>query len=104
MLKIGLDYDETFTADPVLWGQFIALVKLAGHEVKFVTYRSPKFNNDDICSDASECKIDVIFTSGRQKCNFYDADIWIDDSPVTIPSATDLGNFYDRCLVNDDMK
>ena len=103
MARIGLDYDETFTTDPDLWRNFIRSAQSRGHEVKFVTYRSPRHPNDDICSDAKECGIDVIFTAGRQKCNFYPADIWIDDSPVTIPSATDLGNMYDGCLINDDM-
>jgi len=104
MIRIGLDYDETFTADPDLWRQFIKMSIDRGHEVKFVTYRSPKFSNDDICSDAKQCGIEIIFTAGRQKTNFYDAHIWIDDNPVTIPKAKDLGDMYDGCLINDDMK
>lgn len=102
-MKIGLDYDETYTAAPVLFKLFVLTALQHGHEVKFVTYRHTAINNDDIHADAEDLGIDVIFTSGKQKQHVYDADIWIDDSPVTIPRAIDLGNMYDGCLVNNDM-
>lgn len=38
-MKIALDYDETFTADPELWKPFVAHCKARLHEVKFVTAR-----------------------------------------------------------------
>lgn len=102
-MKIGLDYDETFTEDRELWTQFVRLAESRGHTVKFVTYRDDRWDNDDILNDAASLGIEVIFTAGRQKANFWDADVWIDDSPVTIPKAPDLGNMYDGCLVNNDM-
>lgn len=105
-LKIALDYDETYTEDPIMWGLFIGLAKQRGHEVKFVTYRDSRWTtqNDDIILSAHNEDIDIEFTQGNQKCNFYDADIWIDDRPETIPCASLLGGMYDGCLVNNDME
>lgn len=102
-MKIALDYDETYTLDKQFWKMFVLMAKASGHEVKFVTYRDSQWRNDDILNDASELNIEAIFTGGKQKCNFYSADVWIDDMPVTIPSAKDLGDMYDGCLVNNDM-
>ncbi|QDP59490.1 MAG: hypothetical protein GOVbin4162_64 [Prokaryotic dsDNA virus sp.] len=105
-MKIALDYDETFTADPELWKMFISACEYRGHSVKFVTYRPDRNDgyNDDILLDAESLKIDVIFTGGKQKENFWDADVWIDDSPETIPCAKKLGDMYDGCLINNDME
>ena len=51
-MKIALDYDETFTAAPVLWKMFIEICKQQGHNIKFVTFRDGRWGNDDICADA----------------------------------------------------
>ena len=102
-MKIALDYDETFTAAPVLWKQFIALCKEYGHEVKFVTNRDGRFDNDDILADASDCGIPIIFTNGLQKEHVYKADVWIDDSPETIVGFRKLGDQYDGCLIMNDV-
>jgi hypothetical protein len=103
-MKIGLDYDETYTADRELWKLFVYAAIQKGHEVKFVTYRDSRYENSDIMNDAYELGIHVIFTGGKQKSNFYDADVWIDDSPETIPTAPMLGGMYDGCLASDDME
>lgn len=101
-MKIALDYDETFTAAPILWKMFVEMAKQHGHDVKFVTYRDPRWSNDDICADAYDMGIEIIFTAGKQKQHVYQADIWIDDSPETIVSFEKLGNMYNGCLINND--
>ncbi len=83
MLKIALDYDSTYTADPTLWDIFVNTCKYRGHEVKFVTYRYPT-ESKGIVADAKRIFIPIIFTSRKPKRDFYDADIWIDDFPETI--------------------
>ena len=102
-MNIALDFDETFTTDPELWAEFIDLAKHRGHEVTFVTYRDHRWDVDDIMQVASELDISVIFTAGKQKSTAFKADVWIDDDPVTIPSAPQLGDMYDGCLINNDM-
>lgn len=40
-LRIALDYDNTYTADNVLWDAFIKLSVSLGHSVYIVTMRNP---------------------------------------------------------------
>lgn len=92
-MKIALDYDRTFTADPELWTPFVHHAKAKGHEVKFVTYRlenaslytDPNWRtNKDIEFDALKLAIQIIYTNHKAKKDHWDADIWIDDMPITI--------------------
>lgn len=85
-LSIALDYDETFTANRELWTGFIALAKGMNCKVTFVTFRHKSKGNKDIIADAEHLKISIIFSNGKPKSSVFTADIWIDDSPVTIPS------------------
>lgn len=85
-LNIALDYDETFTAHKELWLGFIALAKSLNVKVTFVTYRFEEGSNKDILEDARSLDIPVIFSNGEPKSSVFNADIWIDDQPVTIPS------------------
>jgi len=102
---IALDYDECFTEDKVFWSGFVASAKKSGHTVTFVTYRPDRWHDStDILADADTLGIETVFTAGQQKAGLFKADIWIDDSPVTIPVAEDLGNMYDGCLINNDMR
>jgi hypothetical protein len=81
-VNIALDYDETYTADKVMWGSFIGSAQARGHKVTFVTFR-PDYRpdlsgyNGDIREDAKTLGIDIVFTEGEQKSACFDADIWI---------------------------
>lgn len=88
-MKIALDYDKTFTADPGLWRTFVHFAKQFGHEVRIVTYRDPIKDN----IDEKVHPIKVIYTDGIAK-RFYCLwfaddkkgwmpDVWIDDRPET---------------------
>lgn len=84
-MKIALDYDETFTADPKLWLKFINDCQLRGHEIMVVTYRDVGIPVED------EMPIDVYYTAYRSKRDYMSSlgihiDIWIDDSPEAIVS------------------
>ena len=74
-MLIALDYDKTYTADPMLWDSFIAQATERGHIVHIVTMRN----------HAGEAILDapapVIYTDRKAKHRFINADIWIDDSP-----------------------
>ena len=88
-MTIGLDYDQTYTADPGLWDAFIALAKSRGHEVVCVTSRQQTEEN------AAECDIKGVFTymtSGSAKSWYMEqhgvkVDVWIDDSPEAVWSG-----------------
>ena len=85
-LSIALDYDECFTANRELWTNFILLVKSLNSKVTFVTFRYETQHNRDILTDAKHLDIPIVFSNGKQKSSVIKADIWIDDSPITIPS------------------
>jgi hypothetical protein len=86
MATISLDYDNTYTADPELWLEFVKNAKSRGHEVVCITMRYPEDNTlDSRLTDL----VRVVFTSHEQKrafCarqNLY-PNIWIDDMPEYI--------------------
>lgn len=92
-MKIGLDYDGTYTADQFLWNAFIGLAKSRGHEVIIYTARNEKLDNNDDLKEL--CKhIRVVFCDGVAKKHIalmeaqHDAghkvDIWIDDKPESV--------------------
>lgn len=88
-MKIGLDFDDTYTAAPELFDNFIRVAKFMGHEVKFVTWRFANhrpdgLSNADIEAAARRNRIDVIFCEGKAKEDCYKADVWIDDMPYAV--------------------
>ena len=81
-MRIALDYDGTYTSDPVLWLAFVELAQMRGHEIVCCTLRSPEEMND---MDAAFCAaVRVIPTSRQAKAKFCKADVWIDDFPHQI--------------------
>lgn len=90
-MKIALDYDLTFTLDSSFWEDFIWMAQGAGHEVRIVTARSPKYDNiDSVIQDLCP----VIYCDGVAKrfhCEWFAEngdgwmpDIWIDDKPQSV--------------------
>lgn len=84
-MKIALDFDETYTEDPILFGNLVRLAKARGHEVKIVTWRKDTDNaNEDIREAARTLGIGVVYCAGIAKMKCYAADVWIDDSPYAV--------------------
>lgn len=79
-MRIALDYDGTYTQDPILWMNFIASSIDRGHEVVCVTMRHQKTE----AVNGMPCE--VIYTDRKAKM-FHMAqigrpvDVWIDDNP-----------------------
>lgn len=89
-MNISLDYDETYTRDPIAWDQFISLMKSRGHTVYCVTLRSSELHESlEVMNDLNG-KVDAIFFTNRSaKRSFMSnqglwIDIWIDDMPIFI--------------------
>jgi hypothetical protein len=86
-LKFGLDYDETYTADPVLWDDWIKKAIERGHEVYLVTFRDYFKDFVDDFEHLDALNVGVICTQGIAKAFFCEQfgpgkiDIWIDDHP-----------------------
>lgn len=86
-MNIALDYDNTYTADPVLWNMFLNNCILRGHKVYIITMR---YENEVPQSIKDEHKIVRVIATGRKaKEKFVNnlnikIDIWIDDAPYFI--------------------
>lgn len=100
-MKIALDYDDTFTRDPVLWGEFVRVAVLRGHDVRFVTFCA-RAGRDDIAHAAASLGIDAIYCAARQKRHCWDAEVWIDDMPELIPSYDQLRAISNGCAFIGD--
>lgn len=77
-MLIALDYDDTYTRDPVFWDQFLELAVSTGHRVICLTMRYPE--------EAVSLSCEVFYTSRKAKKPYAAAlmlhvDIWIDDAP-----------------------
>lgn len=89
-MNISLDYDETYTRDPIAWDEFIFLMKSRGHTVYCVTLRSSDLHESlEVMSDLNG-KVDGIFFTNRTAKRSFMAnqglwiDVWIDDMPIFI--------------------
>lgn len=96
-LTISLDFDQTFTAAPGLWRSFIADATARGSRVVCITRREDTPENRDAITSAFGDLYDalgglVLCGPSAQKRDAAEAaglavDIWIDDTPETIPSG-----------------
>ena len=78
MMLIALDYDKTYTLDPIFWDCVVASAISAGHRVVCVTMRHPFESITMPCP--------VIYTRRKAKHPHMrdlgiNVDVWIDDSP-----------------------
>lgn len=96
-LQISIDFDQTFTAAPGLWRSFIADAVSRGNRVCCITRREDTEENRAAVRDAFGDSFDglsalVLCGPGEQKraaaqAAGLEVDIWIDDTPETIPEA-----------------
>lgn len=100
-MKIALDFDGTFTADPPLWKTLVAMAKERGHEVKIVTARHKGFGDSLIAFDngpveaaAADMGVEVVYCGMQQKQGCWGADIWIDDRPDMVVGVEQINTMY----------
>lgn len=88
-LVFGLDFDDTFTADPELWALFIREAQAKGHRVYCVTARRNSDENIEILSETfanHALEIPIVFCNLGSKTWTMEqrgikVNIWIDDAP-----------------------
>lgn len=91
-MNIALDFDDTFTADPELWADFVNVAKGRGHIIYCVTARRNTAENiAEITAQFTEYMIDIpiIFSNLKSKLQTVQEygiriDIWIDDAPYSL--------------------
>lgn len=96
-LTFALDYDLTFTADPICMTNAIRCFQSFGHEVIIVTLRGPEDVGEGDYFDSLKEKynVDTIFCDGRAKQEVVHEmgigiDIWIDDNPRGITEGSPM--------------
>lgn len=92
---ISIDYDNTYTADPALWNNFIQTALDIGHTVICITARPEVMGQ--VVLDSVGKLVPVIFAGGEWKRemavkNGYKVDVWIDDMPEYIGPQTIIGH------------
>lgn len=89
-MNISLDYDETYTRDPIAWDEMIKIFRSRGHTVYCVTMRSAAIHDSLEVSSDLNGKVDAIFfTDGKAKKPYIEdlglwIDVWIDDMPIFV--------------------
>lgn len=96
-MRIALDYDQTYTADPEMWDAAIEVFRVSGHEAVLLTYRDDRFDWTDLMTHLQDVmKVPVYCTRGVGKAWWSlhfgpgKIDIWIDDN---VKSITDNSSF-----------
>lgn len=94
-LVFALDYDHTFSADPIFWKLFIASAKSNGYDVYIVTMRHDNQEEGDEVRQAISGLIPIIFCNRRWKKKVVEEQgikisIWIDDFPEAIGDQREL--------------
>jgi hypothetical protein len=83
----GIDFDDTFTADPELWSLFIELAESRGHRCVIVTQRAPAYEGE--LRDLVGADVAIAFCAGATKdqaCRQLglSVDVWVDDYPAAV--------------------
>lgn len=86
-MLLSLDYDETYTRDPIFWDQMIYLATARGHSVICATMRADVPHEADEVRQALKGRVEaIVFTNRKAKhpavhAAGYMPSVWIDDSP-----------------------
>lgn len=89
-MNIALDYDGTFTEDPVLWLRFILDAQSSGHDIRVVTMRFPSEAGPAMFDPRLKALgVQVICTcrlAKRDACmaQGWTPHVWIDDNPRAV--------------------
>ena len=109
-MTVSIDFDRTFAADPVMWGEFARQSAATGNTVVMVSRRpdTPE-NQEEIAAtmgDYRKAFSKVLLVGERLKDEAareagIKVDVWVDDSPQFIrsvehraaPDAVDTGDY-----------
>lgn len=91
-MNISIDYDYTYTLDPVTWNKCITTLQAAGHTVYCVSARHHWNSKEIVDALGKLCK--VYCTDKQAKKSFMlnlgiQIDVWIDDTPWAILESRD---------------
>lgn len=89
MKVIALDYDGTFTSNPLLWSILAFEAKKFGEKVICVSARTDTIENRLLLQQSLPASVDIYLTSHNPKKEWMErrgikVDIWIEDTPKAI--------------------
>ena len=91
VMRIALDYDDTYTRDPLMWNWFCQQALDRGHEVWCVSARDQNDMDDPIMTVGRVIGADKCVGTAMKPKRTYMwkekdvyIDVWIDDSPEYI--------------------
>lgn len=89
-MNIAVDYDDTYTRDPIFWDLMIDLAQSRGHRVYCITARSTR-HAEEVLDDLEKRlgRDAILFTGGQAKRAYAFSkgiciDVWVDDDPGMI--------------------
>jgi|ERR1035437_2209865 hypothetical protein len=87
-MLLALDYDETYTRDPIFWDAMIDNAIARGHSVICATMRY-EHEGADVIRDLKHKVEAIVFTGRKAKHDAvyeagYSPSVWIDDMPTFI--------------------
>lgn len=91
-MNLSIDFDDTYTRDPILWDEFITRAQERGHTVYCITAREPiKQFKDEVYESIGLLvgKDNCLFTNAMAKAKYafekgVFIDVWIDDLPSNV--------------------
>ena len=95
MATIAIDYDDTFTLDPVAWFSVVCVLQAHGHRVVCVTARRNVIERRQEVEQAMPAGVDVFCVFDQPKRSAMrergiSVDVWIDDRPEVIPDPAEV--------------
>jgi hypothetical protein len=102
---VSIDFDDTFTADPVAWTAIIKLLQDASHTVVCVTGRDNTPISVNQITHALPEGIPIVFAGSDPKNDAairegFNVDVWIDDRPLRVMGKA-KSNFLWRASSRD---
>ena len=95
-MRISIDYDDTYTKDPLMWNWFAKTALDRGHEVYCVSARGEHHMDDPKNTIGRIIGADNCFGTGMKPKKEYmweahkiNIDVWIDDMPEMIVNHVD---------------
>lgn len=101
-MRIAIDFDDTYTADPAMWNEIVLLMIASGHEVFCVSAR-PDSHMEKVRQTIGQV-IGENYCFGTQliakrdymkKNHGLEFDVWIDDTPDAIVTT-----IYHSMIIN----
>jgi hypothetical protein len=90
-MVIGIDFDGTFTSDPVMFREIVRVMRAFGHTPIMVTQRCIE-HAAEIRAIVQIPDLHIVYASGQSKESAaqlagFTIQFWVDDNPVSVVTS-----------------